>query len=186
MNARRLFAALALASLAPPALAQEPSAPLTTPTREHQEMAREVGVWDAESTMWMTPDAEPVASKGVETNRMLGKLWLLSEFKGDFMGEEFVGHMQLSFDPVKKKYVGTWIDTISPFLFTLEGEYDAATHTLTVMMNGTSAMTGQPETAKNVTRYLDDDTKVFEMYMPVAGQDGQWWKMMEIKYKRRK
>jgi hypothetical protein len=47
-------------------------------------------------------------------------------------------------------------------------------------------MTGKPETAKNVTRYIDDNTKVFEMYMPVEGQEGQWWKMMEIKYTRRK
>ncbi len=182
MNCRRLLATLVLSTCALPAAAQAPPAPL----REHEEMAREVGVWDAETTMWMTPDSEPVASKGTETNAMLGKFWLTSVFEGEMMGEKFTGHMQLGFDPLKKKYVGTWIDSVSPFAFALEGQYDLATHTLTIMMNGTSAQTGQPETAKNVTRYIDDDTKVFEMYMPVEGKDGEWWKMMEIKYKRRK
>ena len=184
MNTRFLLAAVALVSLAGAAGAQEP--PLLTPTQQHEEMAREVGVWDAESTMWMTPDAEPVASKGVETNRMVGKMWLISEYEGDMMGQKFTGHAQLGYDPLKKKYVGTWIDSIGPFMFTLEGDYDVATHTITMMMTGIGAMTGKHETAKNITRYIDYDTKVFEMHMPVEGQDGKWWKMMEIKYKRRK
>ncbi len=185
MKLNRLFAAIVLASCARPALAQE-TPPLMTPTKAHEEMAHEVGVWDAESTTWEKPDAEPMTSKGLETNKMLGKMWLLSEYEGDYQGMKFQGRMQLGYDPLKKKYVGTWVDTISPFIFSMEGDYDAATHTLTLMMHGTSAMTGKPETAKNVTRYTDEDTKVFEMYMPVEGQDGKWWKMMEIKYKRRK
>jgi hypothetical protein len=186
MKTSRMLLALSLALFARGAVAQEQASPLMTPTKAHEEMARDVGVWDAESTTWMTPDAEPMTSKGVETNKLLGKMWLISEFQGEFGGEEFHGHAQVGYDPLKKKYIGTWADTISPFLYTLEGEYDVATHTLTMMMNGTSAMTGKPETAKNVTRYTDEDHKVFEMYMPVEGQDGKWWKMMEIKYTRRK
>jgi hypothetical protein len=185
MSARSLVAALALVTLAAAARAQD--APLyMTPTRQHEEMAREVGVWDAETTTWAEPNAEPEKGKGLETNRMIGKFWLASKFEGEFMGEEFSGEMHLGWDPIKKKYIGTWVDTVSPFLFTVEGEYDVANHTLTCMMTGTSAMTGKPEVAKNVTRYIDDDNKVFEMYMPVEGKDGEWWKMMEIKYTRRK
>jgi hypothetical protein len=167
------------------ARAQE-TPPLMVPLPQHTEMARDVGVWDAETTAWATPDAEPEKSTGVETNRMIGKMWLASEFKGTFMGGEFVGEMQFGYDPLKKKYVGTWIDSISPFLFTIEGEYDVATHTLTCLMTGTSALTGKPETAKNVTRYIDENTKTFEMYMPVEGKEGEWWKTMEIAYTRRK
>jgi hypothetical protein len=185
MLARTCFAAVSLLSLATTARAQEPSAYMT-PTREHQQLAREVGVWDAETTTWADANATPEKGKGVETNYMVGAMWLSSAFEGEFMGQKFTGQMQLGYDPIKKKYIGTWLDSISPFLFAVEGEYDVATHTLTCMMTGTSAMTGQPETAKNVTRYIDDGNKVFEMYMPVEGQDGQWWKMMEIKYTRRK
>jgi len=184
MPARTLVAALALVTLAAAARAQD--APMyMTPTRAHEEMAREVGVWDAETSTWTEPNATPEKSKGIETNRMLGKFWLASQFEGEFMGEKFTGEMHLGYDPIKKKYVGTWVDSVSPFMYTIEGEYDVATHTLTCMMSGTSAMTGQPEVAKNVTRYIDENNKVFEMYMPVEGKEGEWWKMMEIKYTRR-
>ena len=37
--------------------------------------------------------------------------------------------------------------------------------------------------AKLITRYLDDGTRTFEMHM--RGPDGEFTKMMEIKYKRR-
>jgi len=178
-----MLSAIVLSAAA--ARAQE-TPPLMVPTPQHTEMAREVGVWDGESTTWAQPGAEPEKSKCVETNRMIGKMWLCSQFEGEYGGEKFVGEMHMGYDPVKKKYVGTWVDSISPFMYTLEGEYEIPTHTLTIVMNGTSALTGKPETAKNTTRYVDENTKVFEMHMPVEGKDGEWWKMMEIKYTRRK
>ncbi len=159
---------------------------LLTPTKEHKEMAREVGVWDAESKMWESPEAEPLVSKGVETNKMLGEMWLVGEFEGEMMGQPFHGRSQMTYDPLTKKYVGTWIDSMAPTMMTMKGDYDVAAHTLTMMMDGIDAMTGKPGKWKSVTRYESDDAKTFEMYMPVAGQDGKWAKIMEIKYKRRK
>lgn len=184
MKTKFLFATVALVSLARPVLAQAP--PLMTPMREHEEMAREVGVWDAEGSLWMTPDADPITSKGVETVKMMGKFWLVGEFVGDSTGGEFTGRSQLTYDPLKKQYVGTWIDTMAPILLTMIGSYDVQTHTLTMMMEGIDAMTGQPGKWKSITHYIDEDTKTFEMHAPVEGQDGKWRKMMEIKYKRRK
>ena len=157
-----------------------------TPTKQHQEMAHEVGVWDAEVSMWEKPDGEPMKSKAVETNKMLGKMWLMSEFEGEFGGQKFSGRMALGYDPVKKKYVGGWVDTMSPFMMPMEGEYDADSHTLTMMSQTTDAMTGKPSKMKMVTRYEGEDEKTFEIHMPVEGEDGKWWKSMEAKYKRRK
>jgi hypothetical protein len=186
MKTRKLFAAAAVLLLAAPlARAQEMPANMQ-PGPEHEQMARDAGVWDAEMSMYGAPDAEAVTSKGVETNEMFGKIWLLSKFEGDVMGTPFSGRSQMTYDPVKKQYVGTWIDTMAPVMLTMSGTYDVATHTLTMMMEGTDAMTGQPGKWKSVTRYIDEDTKEFQMLAPVEGQDGQWWKMMEIKYKRRK
>ena len=65
--ATALLIALGQSSLARPAFAQE-TPPLMTPTKEHEELAREVGVWDAENSLWVSPDADPITSKGVETN----------------------------------------------------------------------------------------------------------------------
>jgi hypothetical protein len=156
------------------------------PSKQHQELASEVGTWDAEISAWPTPESDPETFKGVEKNKMLGKLWLLSTFDGEMGGVKFTGHMQLGYDPGKKKYVGTWIDSLNPHLQLMEGDYDEATKTFTLMSTGIDIYSGKEKTTKNVTRYLDKDSKVFEMHMPVEGQQGKWWKMMEIKYTRRK
>jgi hypothetical protein len=175
----------ALAAAAAPAALLH-AQPYTTPTKEHEQMAHEVGVWDAEVTMWETPDAEPMKSKAVETNKLLGKMWLMSEFEGQFGDTKFSGRSALGYDPIKKKYVGGWVDTISPFMTSMEGEYDVATHTLTMMGHGVNCFTGKEEQTKMITRYNSEDDKVFEIHMPVEGQEGKWWKSMEVKYKRRK
>jgi hypothetical protein len=94
--------------------------------------------------------------------------------------------MQLGYDPIKKKYVGTWIDTISPFLQTMEGTYDEKTKTSTMMATGVDMATGKESKSKMVTRHVSADERVFEMMMPVEGKENEWWKMMEVKYTRRK
>ncbi len=183
MKCSRLLALCAVAALAHRAAAQAPS--LFVPTQEHKEMAREVGVWEGESKLWATPDAEPVASKGVETIKLLGQMWLVGRYEGDMMGQPFHGQSQTTYDPLKKKYVGTWIDSMAPTMMTLTGDYDVKTHSLTMMMEGIDAMTGKPGKWKTITIYESADAKTFEIHAPVEGQDGKWWKMMEIKYKRK-
>ena len=177
---RCLLAALLLAAIAPAVRAQMPALP------EHKHLAAEVGVWDAEVKLWPTADAEPMTSKGSETNEMFGSFWLLSKFESDFSGMKYSGRMQLGYDPQKKKYVGTWIDTMSPYLQTMEGTYDEKTKTSTMLATGVDMGTGKPSNSKMITRFESDDVKVFEMMMPVEGKKDEWWKSMEIKYTRKK
>ena len=181
---RLAVASVMLAGLSAPLrlVAQEPP----KPTKQHEELKTEVGVWDAEVSMYMSPDAQPFKSKAVETNEMFGDFWLMSKFEGDFGGMKFKGHSMLGYDPTKKKYVGTWTDTMSPYLMTMEGDYDEATHTSTMYGTGTSIETGKPEKSKMVTQYTSDDEKTFTMYMEKPGAEDEWIKVMEIKYKRRK
>jgi len=156
------------------------------PTAEHRAIASEVGVWDAESKFWMAPGTDPLESKAVETNTLVGEFWVASQYKSDLGGMAFEGHGQFGYDPVSKKYIGTWIDTMSPYLSIMEGSMDKANKTLTMLSKGRDAQTGKESVSKMVTTYVDDDHKKFEMFGPVAGKEGQWWKMMEINYTRRK
>lgn len=174
------LALLATLLLAPVAQAED----YTKPTPEHAALAHDVGVWDAEVSMWMDPKGEPMKSKAVETNKMLGKMWLLSEYEGDVAGEKFSGRGAFGYDPIKKKYVGGWIDTMSPFMMQLAGDFDEKTMTLTMHGEGTDCMTGEPCKAKMVTVYEGEDKKTFTMYM--QGEDGELTKTMEAKYTRRK
>lgn len=167
------------------AVAQEGGQPqLPEPTEQHTQMAREAGTWDADIKMWPAPGAEAMVSKGTETNKMLGKFWLLSEFKSDFGGMEYTGRGQFGYDPSAKKCVGTWVDTMSPYMQTMEGNYDVETHTLSMTTEGMDFMTGKIVKGRNVTTYIDNDTKKFEMYAP--GPDGKEFKVMEVMYKRKK
>jgi hypothetical protein len=158
----------------------------TKPTREHEAMAYEVGTWDADVSMWMSPDAEPMKSKAVEKNEMLGKMWLMSQFEAEFDGEKFTGRSALGYDPIKKKYVGGWVDSMSPFMMRMEGDYEVGAHTLTMIGEGTDVMTGKPAKHKMVTEY-EEDKKTFTMYRQADSEgEDEWQKTMEIKFTRRK
>jgi hypothetical protein len=42
---------------------------------------------------------------------------------------------------------------------------------------------GKPVAQKHTVRYVDEDTRLFEIQQ--QGDDGKFWKMLEIEYKRR-
>ncbi len=165
-------------SLSAPVLAQGP--PMPTPGPEHQMLAKDVGTWDATVEMFMAPGAPPAVSKGTETVAMMGGFWQLTEFKSEMMGQPFEGRGATGYDPAKKKYVGTWVDTMTPAYYTLEGSYDTATKSLTTIMEGPDP-SGAVAKTKAVTEWKDADTRVFTMYGPDGTTPG-----MRITYKRRK
>jgi hypothetical protein len=181
-------AGLLLGSLSP-AKAQEGAGPPTAkPTAEHKLLAHDEGTWDATVKSFMGgPDAEPTVSKGVEVNTVLpGGLWLLSKFTGDFGGLAFEGHGQFGYDPLKKKYIGSWIDSMTPTLSVLEGSYDAKTKTMTYVGDGVDPVTKAKYTQRMVTRTNNDGTRSFTLYMKFDEGDGKSMKMMEVEYKKRK
>ena len=78
-------------------------------------MKRDVGAWNVVIKMFGDPSGEPAVGKGTETNVMLGDLWLIGRFKGDIMGASFEGLRQTGFDPEKKKFVASWVDSKTPY-----------------------------------------------------------------------
>jgi hypothetical protein len=158
--------------------------PAPQPTAEHKILAADVGTWDASIKSYHGgPDSEPSVSKGTEVNDMLaGGLWMTSKFEGEFGGSKFEGRGQFGFDPHKGKYVGTWIDSMSPSISVLEGSYDAATKTMTYTGDGVGP-DGTKFKQKMVTTTKDDGTRVFTLYMKF---DKDEVKFMEITYTKRK
>ena len=155
------------------------------PTEHHKLLHNDVGDWDAVVKIWMEgPDAEPMVSKGGESNRLVaGGLWLVSDFHSQMGPMKFKGFAQIGYDINKKKYVGTWVDSMNSAITQMEGTYDAKTKTVTMESKGTDPATGKPMVSRNITRYIDKDHKVFEMHAP--GPDGKFFKVMEISYTRK-
>jgi len=154
------------------------------PTEQHKILQKDVGTWDAIVKLYPMEGAKPVKSKGVEKNELLkGGLWIVSRFEGAASGIPFTGVGAFGYDPVEKKYVGTWVDTMTPHLMVSKGDYDEKTKTMTLTGEGRHPDTGEIYESKQISRYIDDDNRLFEFHIP--GEDGKHWKMMEIEYKRR-
>jgi hypothetical protein len=180
MRTAPLLSLLALLPLA--ARAQDPMQ-MPRPGPEHQLLARDVGVWDATVEMMPAGGAAPQVSKGTETSRMLGGFWLVSDFESEMMGQPFRGLGTTGYDPAKKKYVGTWVDSMSAVLSTSEARYDPKTRTMTGYMESLDEK-GKKARFKETTQWKEDGSRVFTMYSP-AGKDGKERAVMRITYVRR-
>lgn len=179
-----LALAMTTAASAPCAARAQEQGQLPQISEEHKLLHKDVGTWDATMKMFPMEGAEPIESKATETSELLqGGMWLVSRFKGDIFGMPFSGMGTVGYDPVDKKYVGTWVDSISPHLTIMKGEYDAATKTMTAVAEGRDFETGQVTQSKHITRYIDDNTRTFEIHAKEEG--GKERKVMEIHYKRR-
>jgi hypothetical protein len=153
-----------------------------------QEMSKEmsllkgdIGSWNAEIRMFDPEGKVQESSKGTETNVMLGNMWIISHFKAEMMGMAFEGSSQIGYNPDNKKYVGTWVDSMSPYAMATEGEYDEKTQTLTSHGSG-KGPDGSEMKMKMTTTHNKDGSRLFTMYGEMP--DGKSMKMMEILYTR--
>jgi hypothetical protein len=181
--ATSLAIGVACLSLKPVCRAQD-QAGASKPTEQHKLLEHEVGTWDANVKIWGEPGAEPLESKATEKNELLpGGLWIISRFEGEMAGMKFSGVGTTGYDPIEKKYVATWIDSMSPHMMIMKGEYDPATKTTTLTGDSRDPMTGKMVSTKEISRHIDENSRTFEMYVP--DKDGKMFKVMEIQYKRR-
>ena len=134
-----LAGALVLTAAATPVLFQEP--PMPQPTEEHELIQKGVGEWEGTITMMM-PGMPEMKSRATETVEAHGPFWAISTFNSEFMGMPYSGHGNHGFDPGKGKYLGTWIDNMSPTLSIMEGEYDDESKMIVMHWEGPD-MTGK-------------------------------------------
>lgn len=156
----------------------------STPTGpEHKKLAAMEGEYDVVTKMWMDPAMPPMESKGKSAVKMiLGGRYLREKFEGDMMGEKFEGLGLTGYDTFKKKFVGTWVDTMSTGITQLEGSLSADGKTMTMQGETFDAMQNQVFTMKIVSSYRDNGGMLSEFYRVEA--DGKEAKMMEIQYTR--
>lgn len=180
-----LAVAAPAAALETPALqaAEQAAMPMPKPGPEHEIFKEDAGTWNATVETFMSPGAPPTVSKGVEVNTVgCNGLCLITDFKGEMMpGMTFQGHGVATYDASKKKYVGSWTDSMSTGLAVSEATWDPASRTMTGYMEGPD-MTGKIVKMKSVVQYKDHDSRVFTMYMP--GADGKESVGMRITYTR--
>lgn len=153
---------------------------MPTPAPEMDYLKKDLGSWDCTVKFWTEPNAEPLIDKATETNRMMGGFWMLSNFEGKVGGMDFKGHGTYGFDAEKKHYVGTWMDSLTPFAMQMTGKVDKATETITYTGEG-PGMDGKLHTHTLATCYKDGK-RVMTMHVET---DGKKNKLMEITYTKK-
>jgi hypothetical protein len=150
---------------------------------EHQWLRRLRGEWSYESTALMGNFNAPEKVSGVESVRSLGDLWVVAGGHGGLPGGgEASTVMTLGFDPLKKRYVGTWVGSMMTWLWAYDGTLDAGGQVLTLNTEGPSLdNTSTLCHYRDVIEWLDDDHRVLTSH---ALRDGRWTAMMISHYHR--
>jgi len=152
---------------------------------EHAVLKMDVGTWTAEATMFM-PGMPEETAPGEEVNAMLGDFWVVNNYSMDFMGTKFNGQGTFGFDADKKKYVGSWVDSMSPHAMHMEGTWDEATRTMTFFSVGKDPA-GVEKKGKSTSVYSKDgNTRLFTMFDLAPDSKDEYVKTMQIKYTRKK
>jgi hypothetical protein len=92
----------------------------------------------------------------------------------------FKGYGTEGYDNVKKKFVGTWMDSMGTGIMMAEGDYDSATKTFTYT-GEIEMMPGMKQKIREVVKLTDKDHMDFEWYEDRGGKE---MKTMEIAYTR--
>ncbi|MSR31176.1 MAG: DUF1579 domain-containing protein [Gemmataceae bacterium] len=105
------------------------------------------------------------------------------EVTGDAGGVEYHGLGTFGYDGQKKKYVGTWVDNMAPFLFHLEGALEG--NKLTLHSQGPNPM--NPETlvkTRDIYEFKGKDHLI--LTSAIEGPDGKWVPIMTVDCVRKK
>jgi hypothetical protein len=159
------------AVLAVPGFAQEPP----KPGPEHKLLKDREGTWDT------TMKAGGMEYKGTVTYKMeLGGLWLVGSMRSDLGGQKFFGKSLDTYDAGKKKYFAVWCDSMATVPMLMEGSYNPAKKTLTMIGEG-PGMDGKVTKWRSVSEMPNKDTIQMSMYVG-DGKDP----MFTLTYKRTK
>jgi len=158
--------------------------PMPGPEKEHEWLKQLVGEWESESEMMMAPGQPPIKAKGSESVRAIGALWVVADVKGDSPMGPMTALLTLGYEPKKKKYIGTWIDSMMNHMWLYEGTLDATGKILTLETEGPNMMDPSKRAKyRDVIEIKSKDHKV--MTSSALGEDGKWTTFVTANYRRK-
>jgi hypothetical protein len=156
------------------------------PQQEHQWLQKLVGEWTTECEASMGPGKPTETVTGTESVRSIGGLWVACEGRGPMPdGGTGTTIMTLGYDPVRKRFVGTFIGSMMTHMWVYDGGLDATGKLLTLDTEGPNfSAEGQLTKYQDVIEFKSDDHRVLTSHM--LGEDGQWHGFMTAHYRRTK
>ncbi len=151
------------------------------PTAEHEWLMQLVGEWTSRAACVM-PGGITDTTEGREVVRAIGEVWVVGEGTGPMPdGPDMTSVITLGYDPMKQKYVGSWIGSPMAQLIVYEGTRED--DTLTLDCEGPAF-----EDPSKLATYQD----IIEIRSPneralisqINKPDGTWDRFMEVTYQR--
>lgn len=169
---------------------------LGAPNENHRFLESLAGNWNVVMKSWLDgPDQPATESKGLsQVKTILGGRYIVEDLSIEMLmvnpatdKEEkvtFQGQGLTGYDNYRNLYVNTWADNMSTQLLVCRGNRDFDGKILTLYGEMDEPAIGvRGRTVKYVTRIIDKDNRIFEMYDLFAGDN---YKVMEIGYTRKK
>ncbi len=183
---RCILAAALVALMVPASFAQEGDMPMPgwfKLTKEHEDLKKNVGTWDAQMKWYMGPQV--MESKGVARAKLIwGGRFLKQIFDGEMMGKPFTGMLLLGFDTIEKRYTSIWLDSASPIISVAHGTAKDGATRLEGMEPDYRNPAGKKHKSITVIKWNNDDQ--YTITMLHLDQQGKEVKGGEIIYTRRK
>lgn len=153
--------------------------------KELQWLKQLEGEWITSCEMIPGPDQPPIKAGGTDSSRMLGDHWSISEIKTNIEGMTVTGIMTVGWDAKKKKYIGTWVDSMTDKMWHYEGTLDAAGKKLSLHAEGPS-MTDPTKNSNYIDaiEIVDKDTRILTSAIEVEGKG--WTTFLTSTAKRKK
>jgi hypothetical protein len=98
------------------------------------------------------------------------------------MGMPFEGRSTVGYDNARKVFQSTWVDNMGTGIMYLEGKYNDKDNLISFTGKAVDPGTGKEEKVREVFKFIDENTRMMEMYMT---KDGKEFKNMEIKITRK-
>lgn len=151
---------------------------------EHQWLQQLVGSWEFVAESSMGPDQPPMKSGGRETVRMLGDLWSIGEGEGQMPnGETGYTMMTIGYNPVTKRFVGSWVGSMMSHLWIYDGFLDQDRKVLT-LESDCPDFSDETKLIKyrDIIEIKEANTRTLTSAM--LGADGKWTEFMTATYTR--
>ena len=129
-----------------------------TPTKTHEIMANDNGVWEEDLTIWATRKSEPVkATFRVENKMILGGRYQESTHKGTMMGVPFEGKSTLAYDNTSQEYISTWIDNMGTGILVMKGHFNSDTKSINLEGKTVDPLTRKEKKIKEYYKMINYD-----------------------------
>ena len=158
---------------------------LGSPSEGHKALEPLVGTWSYTAQMWMSPDAPPESMTGTTVNTVIfGGRFLKQEIAGQAEGwPPFEGVGFTGYDNIRKEYQTVWFDNMNTSMMRGDGQFDAATNTLTDQGDFSCPMTGEAHRwYRSAWTVVDANHTTYASYSKTP--EGKEFKSMEIHYTR--